>query len=178
MHVRSTATIALEGWPPPTIEIQTLIAALRDCGHDSPAGPATAFQHLNELDISFGFELPEGCRADSRAQQIVHAAMARLYVGPIHVHVNVDGVDEPYELDELDEMPEPPTVIDLTAEGPAEPPRLQLFCAATGCERAAAAYSVSVVTVHETATDLELTMHLCAWHAESLGERVHAQIRS
>ena len=188
MHVRSSATIALEGWPPPTIEIQALIAALEDCGHDDAGDSATAFQHLNEVDLTFGFEVGDGFRADRRAQQIVHTAMARLYGGPIHVHVSVDevgGADAVADAAVVAGAEQRPVVIDLTGQasltraveltGPVE---LGLFCAATGCERGAAAYSVSVRPAQRTDADLELVLHLCARHAESLGEQARPTVPS
>ena len=193
MHVRSSATIALEGWPPPTIEIQALIAALENCGHDGAGGSATAFQHLNEVDLTFGFEVGDGSRADSRAQQIVHTAMARLYGGPIHVHVSIDEMAEVAEVAEAQgvavdaevaETARPAVVIDLTERvssiEPAEltePVELGLFCAATGCERAAAAYSVSVRPAQRTEAEVEVVVHLCAGHADSLGEQARPTVR-
>jgi hypothetical protein len=199
MHVRSSATIALEGWPPPTIEIQALIAALEDCGHTGAGGSATAFQHLNEVDLTFGFEVGDGSRADSRAQQIVHTAMSRLYGGPIHVHVSIDGMAEGAEGAEGAEVAEarevvevgavgetarPALVIDLTERVSSiepveltEPVELGLFCAATGCERAAAAYSVSVRPAQRTDANVEVVVHLCAGHADSLGEHARPTVR-
>jgi hypothetical protein len=169
MLVNATATIALDGWPPPTIEIHTLLAALTDAGHDSAAGPATAFQHLNEVDISFAFDLLRGTRADSRAQQIVLEAMARVYAGPIHVHVHVESVES------VGSGRPVGTVVDLTE--PAGRQGAELACAAVGCERAAALYDVMVATAGVTDGDLELALPLCVEHARALGKRVASQLR-
>jgi hypothetical protein len=167
MLVSATATIALDGWPPPTIEIHALLAALGDCGHEAQAGPATAFQHLNEVDISFAFELPNGVRADSRAQQIALETMARVYAGPIHVHVDVVEAVVPGPLTTTQSTGR--TVVDLT-EVPGDVDS-ELACAATGCQGTAAVYEVRVTTVSAADGELELTMPLCARHAEALGKR-------
>jgi hypothetical protein len=169
MLVNATAMIALDGWPPPTIEIHRLLAALTDAGHDSATGPATAFQHLHEVDISFAFDLPRGTRADSRAQQIVLEAMARVYAGPIHVHVEV------VEAVEAVEAVRPVgAVVDLTE--PAGRPGAELACAAVGCERTAALYDVTVATAGSADGDLELALPLCVAHAQALGKRA-SQLR-
>jgi hypothetical protein len=189
MLVRATATIALDGWPPPTIEIHALLAALGESGHRSEVGPAQAFQHLNEVDLSFAFEVAAGVRADSRAQQIVLETMARIYGGPIHVHVEVVEVREVVDALELVERPDAMAVApaDLTAE--TGQPRLQMVvdltapavavrgegaesvCAATGCGRSADRYDVRVGAGGGVDDGLGLTMALCTTHAAALGRQ-------
>ncbi len=170
MLVTSTATIALDGWPPPTIEMHALLAALTESGHDGSAGPATAFQHLNEVDVSFAFQLAEGARADSRAQQIVHDAMGKVYGGPIHVHVDVVESDPP-RASHVD-VRGGRQVVDLTA--PDEAQGTDQSCSERSCQRAAALYTVSVATASSVYGDLELTLPLCTLHAQSLGRRAVA----
>jgi hypothetical protein len=171
MLVTSTATIALDGWPPPTIEMHALLAALTESGHDGSAGPATAFQHLNEVDVSFAFQLQDGARADSRAQQIVHEAMGRVYGGPIHVHVDVVESDPP-RAPHVDLTGGRRQVVDLTA--PDEAQDTDQSCSERRCRRAAALYTVSVATASSARGDLELTLPLCTLHAQSLGRRAVA----
>jgi hypothetical protein len=176
MVVNATATIALDGWPPPTIEIHALLAALIDAGHESAAGPASAFQHLNEVEISFAFDLRRGTRPDSRAQQIVLEAISQVYAGPIHVHVEV--VESTRAVEPVESSPSirpVRTVVDLTE--PVDPEGSGFACAAVGCARTAQLYDVTVATAGSTDGDLQLSFPLCVRHASALGKQAVSHLR-
>jgi hypothetical protein len=98
------ATVILRTWPPPTIEHHALLAALNESTHDPVAEPATVFQHLNEIDISFTIDPTEHLPEDALAQKVVHHAMAQVYDGPISVTLDLGG------------PPRPPRKIDVRSE--------------------------------------------------------------
>jgi hypothetical protein len=85
MAPTATATITLDGWPPPTIEINALVAAIHDAGADSKGEPPRAFQHLNEVALTFHFATHARVDDDVRAHLIAERALASVYDGPFEV---------------------------------------------------------------------------------------------
>jgi len=85
------ATVLLGSWPPPTIELHALLAALNDNTDNPSAEPSTAFQHLNEIEISFTLDPSPEPSLDVQAQKAVHRAMAVVYDGPVTIHVHLEG---------------------------------------------------------------------------------------
>jgi hypothetical protein len=88
MATPTRATVLLGTWPPPTIELHALLAALNEGSSDPDATPATAYQHLNEIQLTFTFDVVDGTPAATTAQKVVHQAMARVYDGQITVNVD------------------------------------------------------------------------------------------
>ena len=78
-------TIQLDGWPPPTIEIHALIAALPQHEPGSREAPANAIQHLNEIVLAFPFSEAESTTADARARATARDALSSAYGGGFHV---------------------------------------------------------------------------------------------
>ncbi len=89
MRTGVTASILLEGWPPPLIEPHALVAALKASGVDQDGAPPTAYQHLNEVVVTFEFSPHHRTADDARAQQIAHSAMAKIYDGAVTVRVEL-----------------------------------------------------------------------------------------
>lgn len=84
------ATVLLGSWPPPTIELHALLAALNENTNNPGAEPSTAFQHLNEIELTFTLDPTPEPPLDAQGQRAVHRAMAVVYDGPITVHVHLD----------------------------------------------------------------------------------------
>jgi hypothetical protein len=84
------ATVLLGSWPPPTIELHALLAALNDSTGNLSAEPSTAFQHLNEIELTFTLDATPDPPLDAQGQKAVHRAMAAVYDGPVTVHVHLD----------------------------------------------------------------------------------------
>ncbi len=84
------ATVLLGSWPPPTIELHALLAALNDNTDNPSAEPSTAFQHLNEIELTFTLDATPEPPLDAQGQKAVHRAMAAVYDGPVTVHVHLD----------------------------------------------------------------------------------------
>jgi hypothetical protein len=78
-------TIQLEGWPPPTIELNALVAALPQHVPGSADTPANAIQHLNEVVLAFPTSEPEGTAANARVRASARRAMSSTHAGPFHV---------------------------------------------------------------------------------------------
>lgn len=99
MVVTARATVFLGTWPPPTIELHPLLGALNESTKDPDAPLSTAYQHLNQIDLTFAFDRVKGTAADTTAQKVVHHAMAQVYDGPITVTVDCGQPPRPANID-------------------------------------------------------------------------------
>jgi hypothetical protein len=81
MAPTALVTINLHGWPPPVLEIHALVAALPQREADSPDAPPSAFQHVNDLDLSFPFISRRSASDEEVADELARAALAAVYAG-------------------------------------------------------------------------------------------------
>ena len=77
MTPTALVTIQLDGWPPPTIEIRALVAALpQPEPGDSDAAP-NAIQHLTELVLAFPTSEPDTDAGDAQESDWWRSARSR-----------------------------------------------------------------------------------------------------
>lgn len=178
-----TATVTLDGWPPPAIELHALLAALNESRPHVGGPPATAFQHLNEITLTFPVQPSDAGPPDNHLRQIVHEAMGRVYDGPIHVNVSLNEVRRAASQVEEPAAEQAPA-LDLRQLAPRgqssdtpdghddrTPDPSSRACAVSGCAAPTDDQAVSLVSLH-TIGGLCLTVPLCAAHAQSLRQAV------
>jgi hypothetical protein len=85
MPPTALVTVQLDGWPPPTVEIHALIAALPQHEPGSDETPANAIQHLNEVILAFPTSETDSTSADARVRAIARGALSSIYTGPFRV---------------------------------------------------------------------------------------------
>jgi hypothetical protein len=85
MAPMALVTINLHGWPPPVLEIHALVAALPQREPDSADAPPNAYQHVNDLDLSFPFGRRRGIPDTVRAGQLARAALSSVYAGDFDI---------------------------------------------------------------------------------------------
>jgi hypothetical protein len=90
MAPTALVTINVHGWPPPVLEIHALVAALPQRAADSPDAPPNAYQHVNDVDLSFPFQSRRGLADEAYAEQLARAAVSSVFSGEFDVtHVKV-----------------------------------------------------------------------------------------
>jgi hypothetical protein len=91
MAPTALVTINVHGWPPPVLEIHALVAALPQRHGESADAPPNAYQHVNDLDLSFPFTSRRGVADEVYAAGLARAALSSVYAGEFDVtHVTIE----------------------------------------------------------------------------------------